>query len=305
MTKKHYTVMVFPEALGNPKKFKISKFLFKSFVSLAVITSVLLIGISVILVDRYSSVSEEAKEAGKLRTETRTQKLQIQKFAKQVKEFEKQMARLEKFDRKLRVITAIDQAEKASSKEWGIGGPLGGNLDEGKLSSKANALERLSFDMKQLKTQADLQEISFYQLDQFFKDRQSLFSSTPSIWPTKGWVTSGFGYRKSPYTGIREMHEGVDIAARTHSNIIAPADGIVIRSGRDYGLGAMVVIDHGYGIVTRYGHNSKNLVKIGDHVKRGQVIAYVGSTGRSTGPHLHYEVMLNGIPVNPIRYIIE
>ena len=101
------------------------------------------------------------------------------------------------------------------------------------------------------------------------------------------------------------MHEGLDIAARMSSEVIAPADGIVIRVGRSFGLGVLLEIDHGYGVVTRYGHNSKNLVKVGDHVKRGQVISYVGNTGRSTGPHVHYEVLLNSIPVNPMRYIFE
>lgn len=305
MSKKHYTIIIFPEISGKPIKFKISKFLFKSFATLAVISSFLFISASIFFSHRYSIINMEAKEVGKLRTETKTQKLQIYKFVKQVKEFEKKMADLEKFDRKLRIITAIDQAEEATSEKWGIGGPSEEILNDGKISLNATAFERLEIDLKQLKAQADLQEISFFQLDQFFKDRQSLLSSTPSIWPAKGWVTSAFGYRNSPYTGLREMHEGIDIAARIHSKVVAPADGIVIRSGRDYVLGVMIEIDHGYGVITRYGHNSKYFVKVGDRVKRGQVIAYVGNTGRSTGPHLHYEVLLNGIPVNPMRYIFE
>lgn len=305
MPKKHYTVVVFPGTLDQPKKFKISKFFFKFFISSIVLSSILLVGTSAFFANRYSIINKEAKEVRKLRSETISQKLHIQKFVKQVKEFEKQMARLEKFDRKLRVITAIDGAVEATPKKWGIGGTTGENVNNSKLLPNSTNLERLSVDLENLKTQGDLQGISFFQLNQFFKDRQSLLSSTPSIWPAKGWVTSGFGYRNSPYTGIREMHEGLDIAARMHSSIKAPADGIVVRAGRDYGLGVMIEIDHGYGILSRYGHNSKNLVKVGDHVKRGEVIAYVGNTGRSTGPHLHYEIMLNGIPVNPMRYIIE
>lgn len=305
MANKFFTVLVFPDACGSPRKFKISKIFFNSFAFLTVVSSILLISASVFFAHRYVIVSKEAKEVLELRTETRTQKQQIRKFLKQVKKFEKKMARLEKFDKKMRVITSIEPAEKVSPKKWGIGGPFEESINEKKLSSNATALERMSLNMERLEVQADLQEISFYQLDQFFKDRRSLLASTPSIWPTKGWVTSGFGYRNSPYTGVREMHEGLDIAARMHSRIIAPADGIVIRSGREHGLGAMIEIDHGYGIVTRFGHNSKNLVKSSDHVKRGQEIAYVGNTGRSTGPHVHYEVLLNGIPVNPMRYIIE
>lgn len=301
MQKKYYTIVVFPEITGKPRRFRFPKFLFKGFI----VVSVLLISASVFFTHRYSVVSKEAREVTKLRTETISQKLQIQKFVKQVQEFKQQMAHLEKFDRKLRTATALGKPEETIPKNWGIGGVSEENLNGVKLSTNATAFERLSADLEQLKDQADLQEISFFQLDQFFKDRRSLLSSTPSIWPTKGWVTSGFGYRRSPYTGVREMHEGLDIAARRHSKVIAPADGIVIRSGRDYGLGVLVEIDHGYGVISRYGHNSKNIVKVGDPVKRGQIIAYIGNTGRSTGPHLHYEVLLNGIPVNPMRYIFE
>jgi murein DD-endopeptidase MepM/ murein hydrolase activator NlpD len=305
MQKRYYNIVIFPESLGNPKKFKISKIWLRLSVGLFSLCFLSIIGSTVFFAHRYFAISKGASGMGEWRAETKTRKLHIQKFEKQVKDFEKQLARLEKFDKKLRIITAIEQAEDAAPKKWGIGGPPNKNLSDAKLLSNASAIEGLSFDLDQLKAQADLQEISFFQLDQFFKDRKSLLSSTPSIWPTKGWVTSGFGYRKSPYTGAREMHEGVDIAARMKSAIGAPADGIVVRAGRDYGLGVMLEIDHGYGVLSRYGHNSKNLVKVGDRVKRGQKIAFVGNTGRSTGPHLHYEVLLNGIPVNPMRYIIE
>ena len=305
MGKKCYTVVVFPETVGKTRKFRISKFVLKSCIAFTTIFSVLFISATVFFSHRYSDVSNEAREVAKLRTETRTQKLHIQKFVKEVQGFKKKMAHLEKFDRKLRTATALGKPEEVTPKKWGIGGTSEEDLNSIKLSSNATTLEKLSVDLKQLKAQADLQEISFFQLDQFFKDRQSLLASTPSIWPTKGWVTSGFGYRISPYTGVREMHEGLDIAARMSSEVIAPADGIVIRVGRSFGLGVLLEIDHGYGVVSRYGHNSKNLVKVGEHVKRGQVISYVGNTGRSTGPHVHYEVLLNGIPVNPMRYIFE
>jgi murein DD-endopeptidase MepM/ murein hydrolase activator NlpD len=150
-----------------------------------------------------------------------------------------------------------------------------------------------------------VQVVSFQQLDEFFKNQKSLLSSTPSIWPTRGWVTSGFGMRKSPFTGLNETHKGWDIGARMGSQIRTTADGVVVVAGRKSGYGKMVEIDHGYGISTRYGHNSKNLVEVGDRVKRGALIGMVGSTGRSTGPHLHYEVLLNGVPVNPKNYIFE
>ena len=187
----------------------------------------------------------------------------------------------------------------------GIGGSPDISSYNKNSSLGSKAIEKLNMKVDSLQTQADLQEISFMELDKYFKDRKAFLASIPSIWPVKGWVTSGFGYRVSPFTGAREIHDGVDIAAPLQSYVISPADGFVIRSGRKRSLGLMMEIDHGYGLLTRYGHNSKNLVNVGDHVKRGQVIAQVGRTGRSTGPHLHYGIFLNGIPVNPAKYIID
>jgi murein DD-endopeptidase MepM/ murein hydrolase activator NlpD len=130
-------------------------------------------------------------------------------------------------------------------------------------------------------------------------------SSTPSIWPTKGWLSSGFGYRISPFTGLREFHKGLDISNREGTKVIATADGVVTFAGKNGLFGDMIKIDHGHGIMTRYGHLEKMLIKRGDVVKRGDVIGLMGNTGRSTGPHLHYEVFLNGLPVNPKKYILN
>ena len=240
-----------------------------------------------------------------LREENRSQKLQIWKFVKKVSEFEKEINRIERLDKKLRVISAIDKNDEANLNMMGIGGSPETKMVDLNLSFYANPLEKLSSKLENLKIKGNLHEISLSQIDQFFNDRQSFLSSVPSIWPVKGWVTSGFGYRRSPYTGFREIHEGIDIAILLYSDIVSPADGFVIRSDRKYPLGLMIEIDHGHGFITRYAHNSKNLAKVGDQVKRGEIIAHSGNTGRSTGPHLHYAIFLNGIPVNPIKYIIE
>ena len=136
-------------------------------------------------------------------------------------------------------------------------------------------------------------------------DKRSLLDSTPSIWPVKGWVTSEFGYRVDPFTGRQELHEGLDIAARLGTPVVAPADGIVIYARYERSFGNTIIIDHGYGFSTLYGHLSEIYVRPGDRVKRGQVIGAVGNTGRSTGPHLHYEVRKNGVPVDPRDYILE
>ena len=133
----------------------------------------------------------------------------------------------------------------------------------------------------------------------------SVLARTPSIWPTKGWVSSRFGYRVSPFTKEKEFHSGLDIVTRNKAPIVSPADGIVASVSREYGYGNILTINHGNGLKSRYAHLTKSLVKKGQYVKRGEKIALVGSSGRSTGPHLHYEVYLKGVPVNPSRYILN
>ncbi|MDX2503852.1 MAG: M23 family metallopeptidase [Gammaproteobacteria bacterium] len=130
-----------------------------------------------------------------------------------------------------------------------------------------------------------------------------------SIRPTgkpveNGWISSYFGKRKDPFTGKKKMHKGIDVAGKTGTNVLATADGVVTRVEKKPGYGKLLEIDHGYGISTLYGHNKTVMAKIGDIVKQGQVIATIGSTGRSTGPHVHYEVLRNGVPVNPQKYIV-
>ena len=130
-------------------------------------------------------------------------------------------------------------------------------------------------------------------------------AATPSVTPTKGWVTSGFGYRSSPFTRNREFHRGIDIAGRVGTSVVAPADGRVRFVGSKRSLGNSIVLEHGYGIESLYGHLSELGVKVGQRVRRGEQIGAMGSTGRSTGPHLHYQVEVNGAPVNPRNYILD
>lgn len=136
-------------------------------------------------------------------------------------------------------------------------------------------------------------------------EKRALLASTPTRIPTLGYITSDYGVRINPYDSRRKMHEGIDIANRYGADIVAPADGIVKFAGVKPGYGKIVIIDHANGIETRYAHNSKIDVKVGERVKRGQTIAAVGNTGHSTGPHCHYEVHANGLPVDPCWYILD
>ncbi|MBN2426779.1 MAG: M23 family metallopeptidase [Deltaproteobacteria bacterium] len=182
----------------------------------------------------------------------------------------------------------------AIEKPVGVGGPA---------EDTPNRISRIQEEIDQLRVAIDLRRQSQEEIRGLFNDQRSLFSAKPTGWPVKGWLTSLFGMRKSPFSGKRVFHEGIDIACRTGTPIHASADGIVSRAGIRSGYGKLVVIDHGYGYQTYYGHNSKIFVKVGQRVKRGEKIAAVGNTGRSTGSHLHYEVRVNGAPVNPRKYL--
>lgn len=133
--------------------------------------------------------------------------------------------------------------------------------------------------------------------------RQALASATPSIWPLTGWISSGFGSRRDPFTGGTDFHPGLDISGNTGQEIQAPADGTVVDASYTGNYGNLVTIDHGFGITTRYAHLSRFAISPGQEVRRGQVIGYVGTTGRSTSSHLHYEVLVNGRLTNPLNLL--
>ena len=134
--------------------------------------------------------------------------------------------------------------------------------------------------------------------------RNEVAQATPSIWPAMGWLTSGFGSRSDPFTGRPDSHPGLDISGNTGDPVFATADGRVATAGRTGDYGNLVVVEHAFGLTTRYGHLSRIAVAAGAEVKRGAVIGYVGSTGRSTSSHLHYEVWANGRPVNPLKLLV-
>ncbi len=145
----------------------------------------------------------------------------------------------------------------------------------------------------------------FQELEKIFKNKNDILRHTPSMWPVKGFITDRFGYRKDPFTGLRAFHSGIDSAAKRGTPIFAPADGIVTMTSKNKGYGNMMAISHLNNVTTRYGHLQEFLVKRGQKVKRGDLIATVGNTGRSTGPHVHFEVVVKKRPVNPSDYMIS
>jgi murein DD-endopeptidase MepM/ murein hydrolase activator NlpD len=152
---------------------------------------------------------------------------------------------------------------------------------------------------------AEQRELSLEELVTGLEDKHDRLASSPAVWPAKGWLTSRFGMRVSPFTGRRQFHSGIDVAGAPGSPVIATARGRVVFAGPKGPMGQAVIIDHGHGVETHYGHNQEVHVKRGQQVERGDVIASLGNTGRSTGPHLHYSVEVNGKAVNPLDYIFD
>jgi murein DD-endopeptidase MepM/ murein hydrolase activator NlpD len=302
-----YTVMILPSPISRTYRFSISKKVVKILLGVTACMTVAL----VVFMVQYAQILSEAWELKHLRKETKQQKVQIQSFASMIDDLKKQMAKLKDLDTKLRVITNISPPPQ-SAQMMGIGGreeptfselyPVGTSSMD---SQEQLLLQRMEQDLKVLKVETSRQELSFQELTEAMKDQRSLWAATPSVWPVRGWLASGFGNRVSPFTGRVAMHDGLDIAAPSGTPIAAPASGLVTYAGFDNGLGKMIKIDHGYGMQTMYGHLSKIEARIGQKVKRGDVIGMVGSTGLSTGPHVHYEVHVNSVAVNPLRYILD
>ncbi|MBW1894021.1 MAG: M23 family metallopeptidase [Deltaproteobacteria bacterium] len=234
------------------------------------------------------------------------QREQIRLFADEINNFKSQLVALNTFENKIRMIANIEN-NSGRSNVFGIGGTIPENLDANfKISNSHSSLMReMHEQIDQLTIFTESQGKGFESLFDSLDKKKNILASTPAIWPTTGWVTSTFGYRKSPFTGLREFHKGLDISTRIGTPIIAPADGTITFCGKRGYMGKAIIIDHGHGMVTRFGHVSKFLKKQGEAVKRGDTIAQVGNTGRSTGPHLHYDIRLNGISVNPEKYILN
>ncbi|MDD9304817.1 MAG: M23 family metallopeptidase [Desulfobacter sp.] len=238
--------------------------------------------------------------------ELNSQRKQVQTFAKEIEVLKGQVRDLTRLEDQVRLIADIQKTSDSSSL-IGIGGIPENNLGHDiPLKARHNNLIReMHHQVTQVNMATTQKKLDFEDLIDKLEKKKNLLASTPSIKPVNGWITSRFGYRKSPFTGKRSFHSGLDISNRPGTKIIATANGKITYAAAKMYYGNLVVIDHGYGKMTKYAHLKKIMVKPGQKVKRGEVIATVGNTGQSTGPHLHYEVRINGAPVNPLKYILN
>ena len=292
MPNKNYTILLIPEGSHKVRRYMVGRnWLYTVATTLSI---VLLLG-SFLLLD-YFRTNVDRSELKRLRVQNQLQQNELREYANRLEDVRKEMVILAQNDAKMRALAQIGHPTGAPENiQVGIGGPV----DAPPESDMTNLQQQID----QIRASIDLRRESQEEVRGFLTEQSSLFSSKPSGWPARGWLTSAFGFRQSPFSNQRTMHEGIDIAARIGTPVYATAAGIVSQAQSENGYGKLVVIDHGYGYKTFYGHNSKLIVKVGQRIKRGDLLAASGNTGSSTGAHVHYEVRLNGVPLNPRKFI--
>ena len=302
MDKEHFTILIFGHKTSKSRNLKVPKKTVK--------IGAYLLGFAFLLNTfffcDYIQIKKKVFELGQLRQETQSQKSQIHFFSARIEDLERQLSKLKDFDQKIRIIANLEKIQDSTSLR-GMGGPspsdIRERLKEGK--DEKGLIQQMKTDIERLQSEALSREESLSEIEKLLQSKKVMLIHTPSIWPVLGWVTSGFGFRTNPFTGLTQMHEGLDISNRVGTPVMAPADGIVLDTGNDFAYGRTLTISHGFGMISRYSHLNKVLVRNGQRVKRGDKIGEVGMTGKTTGPHLHYEVRVNGIPANPMRYILN
>ena len=294
-----YTVLVLSDAAAAPRKLHISK---RVAAVLASVFSLICLGFS-FFVYEYVNLNVRMLELKHLRREAGAQSA----MAEKIRQLEGEISKVRELDQRVRVAIGLDKAEVSSAvlAQGGADSETRNALRDAMAQRAGRLMDWVMGDLTTLAQEIASREQSLRELQTHLDKKTAVLAATPTILPTKGLVTAGFGYRKSPFTGKREFHEGMDIAALPGTPVVATADGIVRFAGPAASYGNVVFIDHGHGFATAYGHNSTIRVHARQRVRRGETIAYVGNTGRTTGPHVHYEVHLDGVASNPMKYAVD
>jgi len=306
MSNRFYTVLIIPENSSKPRQFHIPAWTVRA--ALAILPVLVLIAITLFL--DYRFVANQVYENRELQSENRRLRQSVQLYQSRMEAMESSLDRIENFSARLKMITNLMDKDQLSQRlelplpDAATNLSFSSRSEEASSADPASKKEDRSFDKLSLK--ALTLEQNLHDLYELLSDQKSFLNALPTKKPAEGYFTSGFGVRISPLGEATEkMHEGLDIANGVGTPIKAPARGTVLFAGKKSGYGQIVILDHGYGLETWYGHTSRMLVRPGMKVKRGQLIALIGNSGHSTGSHLHYEVRVHGIPVDPLAYILE
>lgn len=300
MKKRRWTIIVVPQGLSTSRVIEVSHTAVKlvGTLGLAAVMVALLLGYGTVTKSiNMSEAQAIAQENGRLAQELGLIQGRIELLSDS-------LASLEKRDSQVRLLANLEPTDPQVLAA-GIGGPRIEELAGGAATLLVRTASDVRVDLDAMIRRANLLTRSFREAADSLESHTDRLAATPSILPTQGWLSSAFAaMRDHPILHMARPHEGVDITAPAGTPIEAPARGRVVSAGWEAGYGNAVMIDHGYGVVTRFAHASRLLVKAGDRVERGQRIALVGNTGLSTSPHLHYEVHVRGRPVNPLKYIL-
>ena len=324
MAKKKYTVLVFSQQASRVKRFIFSPLTLK--IGAAVLT--LLLVVSAYLFYDYITYQKNIFDLRELRNELNSRQAEIQSFLEKISLLEEQLTRLklveEQVKKDLKEVQELKNEKKVKKLTPLPGVPQKTSENKQDLPPHQKALllrqdevsilererpklvSRLYMELMDLSKEAFQRERTLKDLKEFLEAQKSVLLSIPSLWPVYGRITSSFGeVRFSPSSGGTRPHMGIDISAPTGTPIVAPADGVVLSAGREAEYGLLICVDHGHGFTTMYGHLKEIRVKPGDRVKTGQLLGTVGTTGNTTGPHLHYEVRIHGRPANPFSYLTQ
>jgi murein DD-endopeptidase MepM/ murein hydrolase activator NlpD len=289
MAAKKYTLLIIPEGSHRVRRYALPR---KKLQCILVACVLAATGLFAMTTD-YVLTNLDQTELARLREENQQQRSDLQRLVAGLEGLQREMTLLSQNDAKVRVMAQLTRSE--SDALVGVGGPP--EIDN------SDSFSEVQRRIDEMRRDIDMRRESQEEIQGFLNDQRSMLSAIPEGLPAKGWLTSSFGMRTSPFTGKRKFHEGFDIAARTGTPVYATADGVVSKAETVPGYGKLVVVDHGYGYRTYYGHNSKFYVRTGDRIKRGDLISAVGNTGRSTGSHVHYEVRRNDVPLNPKNFM--
>lgn len=303
MKSRYYTFLYVPSDNDQLKTIRIKR----SLVVAVALVLLFLAGAAFYFPYLYLPKLGEAYRMAALEKENAILKRKLEEFSRQVARLERRVRRNFDFQKKARLLANLDEVGDDVA-DVGVGGPEFAYARSLFILDKATKkrVELLGREIEKLMRQTELQKRSYQEIVASLSKEEARRSATPSIRPVAhGFVSSRFGRRMDPFTGKLARHRGVDYSVRLGTAIYAVADGVVTFAGRWSSFGNVVEISHGYGYTTRYAHVSRILVRKGQKVRRGDVIARVGSTGKSTAAHLHYEVLYNGVNKNPLAYILS
>jgi murein DD-endopeptidase MepM/ murein hydrolase activator NlpD len=291
MANEFYTLIVVPHAKARFRQIRVPVRLAKWTFTLVGVVGFAVVGVMV----HAARITLEIQDLRRLRTENSELLTKTRTYEENAGKLQAKVLQLQTMVTKLGVMAGLEHSLPEAGTA-GVGGATGMESQAPVLAPRA--LAAIDDSLTSLTRRSA-------QLEEFYRDQTLVLASTPSIWPVRGYLSAGFGNRKDPFTGQRDFHSGIDISTPIGTRIFSPADGVVLSAAVQGAYGNAIMMDHGFGVVTRYGHLDAYAVRPGQRVRRGDLIGFVGNTGRSTGPHLHYEVWVRDQAQNPIHFILD